>query len=76
MSLGGSDFPTAEAGFVIFLALLRVFYILFDLLRLSKVVDQLFKLAYLLPPLCLKVLGGLRAGLLSCPLFFWFLNKA
>ena len=76
MSLRGSDFTTAEAGLVIFLALFRVFYVLFDLFRLCKVVDQLFKLAYLLPPLCLKVLGGLRAGLLSRPLFFWFLNKA
>lgn len=76
MSLGGSDFTTAEAGLVIFLALFRVFYVLFDLFRLSKVVDQLFKLADLLPPLCLKVLGWLRAGLLFRPLFFWFLNKA
>jgi hypothetical protein len=76
MSLRGSEFTTAEAGLVIFLALFRLFYILFDLLRLSKVVDQLFKLAYLLPPLCLKVLGGLRAGLLPHLLFIWFLNKA
>lgn len=76
MSLRGSDFPTTEAGLVIFLALLRLFYVLFDLLRFSKVVDQLFKLAYLLPPLCLKVLGRLRAGLLSHLLFYRLLNKA
>ena len=75
MSLGGPDFTTAEAGLVIFLALFRFLYVLFDLFRLSKVVDQLFKLADLLPPLCLKVLGGLRAGLLSRLLFFRLLNK-
>jgi hypothetical protein len=70
MSLRRSYFTTADAGLVFLLALFRLFNILLDLFWLSIGVDQLLKLAYLRPPLCLKVLGGLRAGLLSRLLFF------
>ena len=76
MSLRGSYFATANAGLVFLLALFRLLYILLDLFWLSIGVDQLLKLAYLLPPLCLKVFGGLRAGLLSRLLFFLVLYKA
>jgi hypothetical protein len=76
MSLRGSEFTSAEASLVFFLPFFRRFYILFDIFRLGKRVDQLFKLTDLLPSLCLKVLGGLRAGLLSHLLFFWFPNRA
>ena len=76
MSLRGSYFPTADAGLVFLLALFRLLYILLDLFWLSIGVDQLLKLAYLRPPLCLKVFGGLRAGLLSRLLFLWLLTEA
>ena len=76
MSLRGSDFTTADAGLVFLLALFRLLNKLLDLFWLSIGVDQLLKLAYLLPPLCLKVLGRLRAGLLHRLIFYWLLTEA
>ena len=60
MSLRASKLTTAKAGLIFFLTLFRILNKLFDLFRLSKIFDQLLKLANLLPSLSLKVLG-LRA---------------